>query len=124
MILTHEKSENDHYISRCTDHEIEINHQVFTQSIIVTPDQILTDWPPRSATELTTNNIKQLIALKPDVLLIGTGLSLEFPIFSLLSEIMKHHVGYEIMTTSAACRTFNLLLTEQRRVIAALMVSL
>lgn len=101
---------------------IQINEQVLTQSVILTPDKLIIDWPPQYIEELTAESLRPILALKPDVLLIGTGSKMVLLPPSLYGELINHSIGVEFMNTSAACRTFNALSAEKRKVAAALII--
>jgi len=102
---------------------IQINETTFTHSLIITPTQLITDWPPQTHAELTPAQLSPILTLKPDVLLIGTGASLVLLPVSLYGDLINLGIGVEVMDTSAACRTFNALAAEERRVAAALIIS-
>lgn len=101
---------------------IQINDQTFTQSLIVAPDHLIENWQPQSITELTPAAFASVIALKPDILLIGTGSALVLLSLELYGELINLGIGVEIMDTSAACRTYNALSAENRNVVAALII--
>jgi uncharacterized protein len=102
---------------------IQINERFFHQSIIVLPDELIENWSPQTIAELTAIHLRSLIALQPDVVLIGTGETHVFISSSLYGELINAGIGVEVMSTSAACRTYNALSAENRRVAAALMIS-
>jgi uncharacterized protein len=104
------------------DGEITINDKIISQSVVITPDSIRL-WEPRSIEELTTVHIDQLAELEPEIVLIGTGKQLLFPSLALTATLQIRGIGVEVMTHDAACRTFNILLAEDRRVLAALMMN-
>lgn len=97
-----------------------INTVLYEGTLIVTPDEIITDWPPRSADDLAPQHMERLIDTEPEVLLLGTGARLCFPSNRILEPLMKAGIGYEIMDTGAACRAYNFMMGEGRRVVAAL----
>lgn len=101
---------------------IQINEKVLTQSVIVAPDKLIENWMPQTVSELTSEALSQVTALKPDILLIGTGSKLVFLNIELYGELINQGIGVEIMDTSAACRTFNALSSENRNVVAALII--
>jgi len=101
---------------------IHINDKILTQSLIITPDQLIENWTPQTIQELTENCFTNIIDLHPDILLIGTGSQLEFIPLKLYGELMKLGIGVEIMNTQAACRTYNALASEERNVAAALII--
>lgn len=101
---------------------IAVNQDVYTASLIVTPDRIVVDWRPRSVAELTVADIEVVCALQPEVILLGTGARLTFPDPTVTRGLIAAQIGFEAMDTGAACRTFNVLMSEGRRVAAALLI--
>jgi uncharacterized protein len=101
---------------------IKVNDVTYTQSLIVSPTQLITDWNPQAMAELSKDDLQKIIPLKPAILLIGTGESLCFPPVELYGELINQGIGVEIMDTSAACRTYNALTSENRNVVAALII--
>lgn len=106
---------------------LKINHQLYTASIIITPDQLIIDWPPQTIEALSNQSFdllfdSTLIRMKPDILLIGTGERLIFPPIDTYGHLLNQRIGVEIMDTRAACRTFNALTAEGRNVAAALII--
>jgi uncharacterized protein len=102
---------------------VTINQEVYTASLIVTPERIVSDWPPGQFSELTAAHFDAIAALSPEVVLIGTGQQLQFPSPALTRALTNAQIGFEAMDTGAACRTYNVLMSEGRRVAAALLVS-
>ncbi len=100
--------------------EIIIDQKRYRQSLILLPDQVIADWTPASVSELATADFEQLAALRPEIVLLGTGREQHFPHPSLSQPLMHQRIGFEVMDTAAACRTYNILMTEGRRVAAAL----
>lgn len=99
-----------------------VNDRVYTRSLILTPEELLADWPPQRFEDLTVAHIKAIAALAPDVALIGTGERLRFPGPALLEPLGRARIGVECMDTAAACRSFTVLASEGRRVAAALLL--
>ncbi len=104
------------------DGEITINDKIISESVLVTPDSIEL-WAPRCVTELTAGHMQQLGMLQPEIVILGTGPALQFPATALLAVLQTQAIGVEVMAHDAACRTFNILLAEDRRVVAALMMA-
>jgi uncharacterized protein len=104
-----------------SDGEVTINDRTISQSVVITPDSIRL-WEPRSIDELTTQHIERLCELEPEIVIIGTGRQLSFPPPALTAALQVRGIGVEVMAHGAACRTFNILLAEDRRVVAALMM--
>ena len=101
---------------------ITINEQVLRRSLIVMPGLLLADWPPRTPEELREEHLHELLKLKPDLVLLGTGGRQHFPPPKLLLPFGLAGIGLEIMDTGAACRSYNVLAIEGRHVAAALML--
>lgn len=92
-------------------------------SLVVTPDEFLPRWPVAALDALAPAHIAALLAHRPEVVLIGTGATLRFPPAPVLRPLIDANVGYEVMATAAACRTFSVLVAEGRRVVAGLIVA-
>lgn len=102
---------------------IRINNVIYQHSVIVSPNQLITDWPPQQVSELTAQHVIDILQLNPDVVLIGTGAQQRFLNPELFSILMTQHIGFEMMSTAAACRTFDLLANEGRKVVAGLLIA-
>ena len=101
---------------------IQINERTITTSVIVTPTQLIENWPPQTVSDLTTESFATMHELKPDVLLIGTGATHVFLALDIYGDLINKGIGVEVMSTSAACRTYNALSAEGRHVVAALLI--
>jgi uncharacterized protein len=100
-----------------------VNDQLITGHVIITPDEVIDGWSPARFADLTFDDFGAAMEREPEVLLFGTGQSQRFPAAALMAAIMRRGVGFEAMHTAAAARTFNVLVAERRRVVAALLVS-
>lgn len=98
-----------------------LQQETLTTSILLTSTHLERNWPPQNVAELREEHVQALAELKPEVAIIGTGASLKWPERALLKPLIDAGIGYEIMDTSAACRTYNVLSYEGRNVAAALM---
>ena len=101
---------------------ITINEEVYTTSLIVTPRQVVTAWPPGSFADLLAGHFEMIVPLRPEVVILGTGARLQFPAPSLTRSLVEAGIGIEVMDTGAACRTYNFLMSDGRRVAAALLM--
>ena len=99
----------------------EAQKQTLSSSFILAPDQLL-DWPVSDMTSLKAEHLQPLLALEPEVLLLGTGRQHQFPDVALLTPVHAANIGYEVMDSQAACRTYNLLRGEGRRVVAGIIL--
>ena len=100
---------------------VEINRVRHTTHLIVTPDQV-EPWPVTSFESLDASNFERLRDLRSEVILLGTGSRQRFPHPRLTRSLADARVGLEVMDTQAACRTYNILVAESRKVAAALFV--
>jgi uncharacterized protein len=91
-------------------------------NLIVTPERLLA-WEVEGFDSLTEEHFAALASLRPEVALLGTGASLRFPHPRLTAPLARARIGLEVMDTQAACRTYNILAAESRRVLAALLIA-
>jgi uncharacterized protein len=103
------------------DGYVVVNGERHARSIVVLADRIL-PWPVADFEALAASHFAELLALKPEVLLLGTGARLRFPHPSITAAIPAAGIGLEVMDTQAACRTYNILVAEERVVAAALVL--
>ena len=97
-----------------------INGERYGSSLIVAPEHVIA-WQAASFDALREEHFAQLAALGPEIVLLGTGPRLRFPHPRLTSPLAAARIGLEIMDLKAACRTYNILVSEDRRVAAALL---
>jgi uncharacterized protein len=96
--------------------------EILTQSAIVTPNRLLRNWAPRSFAELQQDHMEILVELAPEIVLLGSGADLRWPDAATVAPLTRAGIGYEVMNTAAACRTYNILMGDGRRVAAALLM--
>jgi uncharacterized protein len=101
---------------------IVIDGHDYREGLIVSPDHIIGGWGPANASDLTVEHIRALLNLSPQVIVVGTGTRQVFPNPQIYSAATECGVGIEIMDTGAACRTYNIIMAEGRKVAAGLMV--
>lgn len=89
-------------------------------SLVISPEALIRDWEPDTVAMLDLSHLEMLAELSPEVVLIGSGESLCFPDHAILSGFYQRRIGVEIMDTAAACRTYNILMAEGRKVVAGL----
>ncbi|MCW8917580.1 MAG: MTH938/NDUFAF3 family protein [Gammaproteobacteria bacterium] len=93
---------------------------LLTGSCLLSARQLVTEWPPQQLTELMAEHLQAIPPLKPELLLLGSGDKLRFLAPAQQAALVRLSIGYEVMDTAAACRTYNLLVAEGRNVVAAL----
>ncbi|MGH8678940.1 MAG: Mth938-like domain-containing protein [Burkholderiales bacterium] len=99
---------------------IVVNGNRYEASLVVLPDKIIERWGAPAAESLDEAALRFLATLGVEIVLIGTGKTLKFPEAQNLRWLIEAGIGFEIMDTNAACRTYNILVAEDRKVAAAL----
>jgi uncharacterized protein len=98
-------------------------HQTRLESLktnfLLTQEQLITNWPVRAIESITAEQLAELKQLDPEVILFATGSGLCLELQKIAHSLMQDHIGVEFMELGAACRTFNLLVSEQRKVLLA-----
>jgi uncharacterized protein len=95
-----------------------VNDRHLSSSFIVSPDKLVESWPVRDPRALTAADLEPVLALDPEVVLLGTGGNQIFPPAAVMAACLSRGVGLEVMNNAAAARTFNVLAGEGRRVVA------
>jgi len=100
-----------------------VNERVLERSFIVSTHTLIDDWALRDARAMTPDDLEPLLALAPEVVLLGTGERQAFPPPEVLAACLERGIGLEAMTNAAAARTFNVLAGEGRRVVAGFVLA-
>jgi uncharacterized protein len=100
-----------------------VNDRTLSASFILSPQQLVEDWPVRDSASLAPDDLAPLLALKPEVVLLGTGERQVFPPAAVMAACLSLGVGLEVMTNAAAARTFNVLASESRKVVAGFLLA-
>lgn len=101
---------------------LRVNQAEYTGSVILSANAIMPDWSARSTDALDMKLLAPALEMDPQILLLGTGDAQRFPDPRISAQIMALGIGLEVMNTAAACRTFNILASEDRKVVAALIL--
>jgi uncharacterized protein len=118
-----ESGDKDEYIIRAYEPgRVRINQEVYTRSLILSPRVLRQEWPPSHPDQLLREHVRALLELEPEVVLLGTGKHLQFPAAEILQDLISAAIGFEVMDTAAACRTYNVLMSERRHVVAGLIL--
>ena len=115
-------AENNNLITGYSAGFVEINRQRYSTNLIVMADKLLIDWQATDFASLTAAHFVQILALKPEVVILGTGEKHQFLHPKTVQNLTDNGVPLECMTTAAACRTYNILMSEGRNVVAALLI--
>lgn len=100
---------------------VAVNHEKHAKNLIVLPESIVPEWSTATVATLTPADMQVLLELKTEIVLLGTGNRLRFPPGPLMRPFAPAGIGLEIMDVQAACRTYNILAAEGRKVAAALL---
>ena len=109
-------------VSAYSSGQITVNDIAYTNSFVLMPDTILPDWQHKDVNSLGIDDFNVILELKPEIILLGTGSKLCFPDPALITDIQTLNIGFEVMDTMAACRSYNILLAEERQIAAALIL--
>jgi uncharacterized protein len=122
MKFAQDSQDEGYVITAYDDNSVSINGKPFSQSLIVSTTQLNDDWNLTSIESLQTSHIEQILTLKPELIIIGTGDKLIFPAVEVYAAIIQQGIGVDFMDTGAACRTYNILMSEGRDVVAGLVL--
>lgn len=95
-----------------------VNERRLTASFIIAPQALVEDWPVHDASAIGAADLKPLLALAPELVLLGTGATQVFPPAAALATCLRRGIGIEVMSNAAAARTYTVLAGEGRRVAA------
>jgi len=115
-------SRNQNLIRAYAAGEVRIGDQTLHSNCLITQDQIVANWSAQSVDALTSADLQPIFGFKPEVVILGTGERQQFPASAISAAFLAREIGFEVMDLGAACRTFNILLSEDRRVVAALLL--
>jgi len=102
--------------------QVTVNEQVLTASFIVSGGRLIADWGPRRAEDIGAADIELIASMEPEIVLFGTGETLRFLPAELTAPLLQAGIGVECMDTAAACRSFTVLSSEERNVVAAILM--
>jgi len=116
-----EVPENQFFIRSVSSEGIQVHHDFYKKPFIISGQRIIPEWDVKTIDDIDAENLQVIFDLQPEVILLGTGESQLFLPVATQAHFFRKGVGFEVMTTDAACRTFNVLATEGRHVVAALL---
>ena len=122
MPLTEDRITSRYSISAYNSEQIVINQQAYRQSLILSPESIHCPWPVQSIDDLDESSLQIVLEMHPTVVLLGTGQQQQFPDPVIFTLFGQQGIGLEVMNTGALCRTFNILVAEDREVVAAIIL--
>ncbi len=123
MQLNHERPDYAFTLRGADGVSARVNERTLTRSFILTPNDLIEDWDTGDTSELAPGSLAPLLALDPELVLLGTGERQLFPPAATLAECLTRGIGIEVMTNASAARTFNVLAGEGRRVVAGFVLA-
>jgi uncharacterized protein len=122
MQISLELPSTGYFIRSYSPGSVTVNTSTYSSSIIIHGDKLITDWPPQTFSAITEAHLQQLLSHHPEVILLGTGSKQQFLSHELSYPILRAGIGIESMDSMAACRTYNILASESRNVLLALLL--
>ena len=122
MKFAQDSQQDGYVITAYDDNSVSINGKTFSQSLVVASTRLKENWDVADIELLTPNHIEAVLSFQPELIIIGTGNRLIFPAIEIYSGIIEHGIGVDFMDTGAACRTYNILMSEGRDVVAGLIL--
>lgn len=95
-----------------------VNDRRLEHSFVIAPNALIEDWPLRDAGAMVPADVDAMLALKPELIVLGTGAQQRFPPAAVMAACLQRGIGIEVMTNAAAARTYSVLAGEGRRVVA------
>jgi len=121
MKFTLDNPQGEYVFSNYGEGFLSVNDQKLESSVLIFPDSV-EPWSVSDVATLSVDDFSMFLERKPDVLIFGTGARQQFPSVDLRRELVQRNIQLDVMDTPAACRTYNLLVAEDRNVGAAVIV--
>ena len=122
MKLTDDRIAGAYLVRSYSPGELRVGEEILRRSCVMRADQLVRDWRPQTIEDLTLADLEAVLALEPEIVVLGVGERQRFPAPELMAALLSRGIGCEVMATDAACRTYNVLVSEDRKVVAALML--
>lgn len=122
MKLSLDDFEGRYPVEAYSEEGVKIAGRWLRTHLMITPAKLIDDWDAPAPDEMRLDDLDRVLDPPPDVMVLGTGRRLAFPPAKLTAELAQRGIGLEVMDTEAACRTYNILLAEGRRVAVALII--
>ena len=123
MLLHLEQPDFEFFLRGADGALAKVNERELRRSFILSPHQLIEDWPVRDVRAMTPADLEPLLALTPELVLLGSGATQAFPPAATMAACLSRGIGLETMTNAAAARTFNVLASEGRRVVAGFILA-
>lgn len=118
MQLVLEQPDYQYFLRGADGRHALVNDRTLNRSFVIAPDALVEDWPVSDITAMRPADLDALFALQPELIVLGSGETQAFPPAEVMATCLQRGIGLEAMTNAAAARTFNVLASEGRRVVA------
>jgi uncharacterized protein len=122
MKFTEHKSNGENQFSSSEPHRVVVNGVAHEASLWMSATTLQSNWPIKNISQLDLNLLEPIFALQPEVILLGSGADFCFPSIELMKAVKAKSIALDVMDTKACCRTFNVLTSEGRHVVAAVIL--
>jgi uncharacterized protein len=122
MLLHQERPDYTWTLRGADGAHVLVNERSLTHSCVVSPESLVEDWAVTDATSMAPTDLEPLLALNPELVLLGTGERQVFPAAAVLAACLGRGIGLEVMSNDAAARTYSVLAGEGRRVVAGFLL--
>ena len=122
MELTLDRPGDHFFVRSVSSRGIETAGRLYRGPLILSAGELVDDWDATNPCDLSDRQLNPIFELEPDVVLLGTGAQQRFPDAGIMSALGRGGIALEVMRTDAACRTYNILMSEGRNVAAALLM--
>lgn len=122
MDLTRDLPSGHHVVRWVQAGAVSVDDRPLARSFLLMPQALVEDWPPAAVADLDEAALAAVLALEPELVLLGTGATQRFPAPQVMGYFLSRGIGIEVMDNAGAARTFNLLAGEGRRVVAAFLL--
>ncbi len=121
MQLIRDTDEKILQVRSCEPGVVIVGESRITSHLLLSPSRLDPEWPVSSVARLRPEDFLKVTRMQPDLVLLGTGRHLRFPAPLINATLLEKGIGFEVMDSKAACRTFNILALEGRSVVAAIL---
>jgi len=122
MQLSEDRPDYAYALRAADGRHAKVNDRVLDRSFVLTPDDLIENWPVATMAALRPEDLDAVLALGPALVLLGTGLRQGFPDQAVMAACLTRGIGFEAMSNDAAARTYNVLASEGRKVALAMIL--
>jgi uncharacterized protein len=123
MQLNLERPDYTYFLRGADGRQALVNDRILDRSFIIAPDSLIESWPVHDAATLSPADIDPMLAINPELIVLGTGAKQVFPAAAVMAACLSRGIGFEVMDNAAAARTFSVLAGEGRRVVAGFILN-